>query len=323
MPRRWAGYLLALVGALVLRVAYTGWLAGVVLWWVISLPALGVLSALPALLSSRVELTAPKGEVPRGSVWGVQLRGGSALGLPLGRVWARVETTNILTGEKTQEKLTWLQPGGGERLDIPAPSVHCGVLTARVVRSWGLDALGLFRLPLGRGEPVSLCALPRAEGVELPPLPPEEEGTLRPRPGGGPGEDYDPRPYRPGDPLSAIHWKLSAKRDDLVVRETLERVPRRCLVTLDLFGTPAELDGRLDTLAGLAKSLLEAGRPFYLVWSDPESGQLTGQEIEDGAEWRACLHTLLSAPAPLTGQSLLDRTGLEGTVHIGGGEGDD
>ena len=38
MLRRWIAYLLALLGALVLRVAYTGWLAGVVLWWGCSPP---------------------------------------------------------------------------------------------------------------------------------------------------------------------------------------------------------------------------------------------------------------------------------------------
>ena len=31
-------------------------------------------------------------------------------------------------------------------------------------------------------------------------------------------EPGDARPYRPGDPLNRIHWKLSAKRDELLVR---------------------------------------------------------------------------------------------------------
>ncbi len=322
MLRRWIAYLLALLGALVLRVAYTGWLAGVVLWWVLALPVAGVLAALPALLSCKVLVTAPKEKVTRGSLWGVQLTGRSALGLPLGRVRARVEMANALTGERIQKTLTWLQPGGGGRLDIPAPSVHCGLYTARVVRAWGLDSLGLFWLPLRRGGPARLYALPRKAEGELPPLPPEGEGQLRPRPGGGPGEDYDPRPYRPGDPINTIHWKLSAKREELVVRETLENVPRQLLLTLDLFGTPGELDRRLDALSGLARGLLEAGRPFRLVTLDQVSGELTGWEIGNGEDWRACLEALLSTPAPPEGKSMLDLAGLEGAVHIGGGEGD-
>lgn len=32
---------------------------------------------------------------------------------------------------------------------------------------------------------------------------------------------YDLRPYRVGDPLKQIHWKLTAKVDELTVREPL------------------------------------------------------------------------------------------------------
>lgn len=322
MPRRWAAYLLTLLGALVLRVAYTGWLAGVVLGWVVALPAAGVLSALPALLSCRLRIAVPKAEVTRGEAWGVQLAGGSALGLPLGRVKVRVEMTNALTGERTKKEMMWLQPGEGGVLDLTAPSDHCGLFTLRVLRARALDSLGLCWLPLSRGEPVSLYVLPRTEGAALPDLPQPEEGALRPRPGGGPGEDYDPRPYRPGDPINTIHWKLSAKREELVVRETLESIPRRPLITLDRMGTPGELDRRLDTLSGVAGGLLEAGRPFHLVWLDGESGELTGWEIEDREDWGRCLYALLSTPAPRTGRSLLDLAGLNSALHIGGGEED-
>lgn len=322
MPRRRAACLLALLGALALRVAYTGWLAGVVLGWALALPAVGVLASLPALLSCRLRITAPRAEVTRGSPWGVQLTGGSPLGLPLGRVRVRVEMTNALTGERTEKEMMWLQPGAGGALNLTAPSNHCGFYTLRVTRARALDALGLFWLPLGRGEPVSLYVLPREEGVALPDLPPVEEGALRPRPGGGPGEDYDPRPYRPGDPINTIHWKLSAKREELVVRETLEPVVKHPLITLDRMGTPRELDRRLDILTGLAGGLLEVGRPFRLVSLDGESGEVTGWEIENKEDWQNCLHTLLSTPAPRTGRSLLDLPGLDSALHIGGGEED-
>ena len=322
MLRRRALYLLTLLGGLVLRVAYTGWLAGVVLGWVLALPIVGVLTALPALLSCRLRITASKAEVTRGRPWGVQLAGGSSLGLPLGRVRVRVEMANALTGERTKKEMMWLQPGDGGVLDLTAPSDHCGLFTLRVTRARALDSLGLFWLPLRRGEAVSLYVLPREEGVALPPLPPSEEGALRPRPGGGPGEDYDPRPYRPGDPINTIHWKLSAKRDEPVVRETLEPVVRHPLITLDLAGAPRELDRRLDTLSGVAGEFLEAGRPFRLVWLDGESRELTGREIRNGEDWKNCLHALLSVPVPRAGRPLLDLAGLDSALHIGGGEED-
>ena len=68
MIRRWVCWLLALLGALVLRVAYTGWLAGFVLAGVLCLPALGLLASLPAILAAKEELTPGSGPPgrPRG-----------------------------------------------------------------------------------------------------------------------------------------------------------------------------------------------------------------------------------------------------------------
>ncbi|MBR2633811.1 MAG: DUF58 domain-containing protein, partial [Lentisphaeria bacterium] len=43
----------------------------------------------------------------------------------------------------------------------------------------------------------------------------------RPKPGGGYGENYEIRQYRPGDNLNQIHWKLSAKVGDLMLREPM------------------------------------------------------------------------------------------------------
>ena len=122
--------------------------------------------------------------------------------------------------------------------------------------------------------------------------------------------------------MSSIHWKLSAKRDEPIVRETLEPVVRRPLITLDRMGTPDQLDRRLDILSGVAGELLEAGRPFRLVTLDGESDELTGWEIENREDWQSCLRTLLSTPAPRAGRSLLDLAGLNSALHIGGGEED-
>ncbi len=38
-------------------------------------------------------------------------------------------------------------------------------------------------------------------------------------PGDDPGETYDIREYQPGDSIRQIHWKLSGKLDDIMIRE--------------------------------------------------------------------------------------------------------
>lgn len=43
------------------------------------------------------------------------------------------------------------------------------------------------------------------------------------RPGDDPGETYDIREYRSGDSIRQIHWKLSGKLDDIMIREKASR----------------------------------------------------------------------------------------------------
>lgn len=46
---------------------------------------------------------------------------------------------------------------------------------------------------------------------------------FRKPPGDDPGETYDIREYRSGDSIRQIHWKLSGKLDDIMIREKASR----------------------------------------------------------------------------------------------------
>ncbi len=319
MAGRRVGYLLLLAGAVVFRIFYTGWLAGLFLPFVALLPLLGVVVSLPAALSCRLSLSAPertaRGEAAR---WTLTVK--SRLGLPLSRVRVTVESVNAMTGAITAEKQTWSLPGSGAQIQLPAPTDHCGLLTARIASAWAVDCLGLFLLPLRRGTGAQFWVEPVVRRDALPPLPQEETPGVRPRPGGGPGEDYDPRAYRPGDPLNSIHWKLSAKRDELVTRETLETVRPLPLLTFDCFGAPDALDAVLDRLAGVSGALLAEGRPHAVAWAEPISGEPLRFSIAAKGDWQACLEAILSRPAPPVGRSILDSRQLGSTLHLTGGE---
>lgn len=321
MIRRWLCWLLALVGALTLRVAYTGWLAGFVLAGILCLPPLGLLVSLPAVLAAKVELSPSPDRAERGSPASWRLTGRSALKLPLARIKVTVRTVNEMNGLFYEAKKAWFLTGAGGGVSLPAPAVHCGLLTGRLCHVWALDSLGLFWIPLRRGGPARMWVEPVPGSADLPPLPEEEASGVRPRPGGGPGEDYDPRGYRPGDPLSSIHWKLSAKRDELVTKETLERVRPLPLLTIDPFGDVDTLDATLDLLSGISSELLALGRPHGVAWADPVSGELRRCPIAGEADLRRCLEALMSQRAPLTGKSVLDQGSLGRFLHLkpGGG----
>ena len=168
--------------------------------------------------------------------------------------------------------------------------------------------LGLFVLPLKAPPPAQVLVVPRPESPGPLRLP-EGLGTPRPVPRGKSvsGEDYELRPYREGDSLRTVHWKMTAKRDELVTRELLEDRRPLPVLTLDHFGPRETLDRALDRLAGYARALLEEDRPFQVRWAHPGTGAARCCDVAGGQDWTACLTALLSDPAPLQGISVLDR----------------
>ena len=304
-----------LVGMAVLfQIFFRFYLSTFVLVLILVLPILSLLLALPGWMGSMASA------VPEASLVTV---GGSARFriilyhssfLPLIRPRVRLGWTNQLTGESGESKLTLTARKPAE---LTVPAAHCGRLVCRVEGAVCCDLLGLFPLPVRKGPERAVLILPvhlELEGKkEL--AAGENAGTvLRPRPGGGPGEDYDLREYRVGDPLRSVHWKLSSKKDELVVRETLEPQQAAIVVTYDHFGPPEDLDRTFAQLWALSRWLLQQDRPHHIQWASPLTGVAEDRAVDSPNALLACLDGAFSTPAPLEGRSILD-----GALRLPGG----
>ena len=125
------------------------------------------------------------------------------------------------------------------------------------------------------------------------------------------------RQFRPGDNLSNIHWKLSAKVDELMIREPMESARGLMLLTMDLCGTAPELDLKLGRLLWLSNWLLEQ----QIVY---DVRVLTGNGIENWTirdEWdlHKCIESLLCTPFSPEG-SIQERSFTATWQHHIGGE---
>ena len=134
---------------------------------------------------------------------------------PLPRVKVRLRWENRLTGEG--DALSWAPAPGETAGELTVPAAHCGCLACRAEGAWTCDLLGLFPIPLRKPAPAEVLSLPRPVELEVPPglLSGRSEGAaLRPRPGGGPGEDYDLRglPARRPPALRPLEAVLQAGR---------------------------------------------------------------------------------------------------------------
>ena len=127
--------------------------------------------------------------------------------------------------------------------------------------------------------------------------------------------------------MRSVHWKLSSKWDQLIVRERGASTAPLPLLTLDRFGGPEELDRLLDKLLGLSQALLRSQRPHGVLWLGRD-GQPQLRTVSDWKDQQDCLLALLGEPAPPEGLRLDSRPeplrGLEGPVfpiHVAAEEG--
>ena len=105
-------------------------------------------------------------------------------------------------------------------------------------------------------------------------------------PGHDNSELFQVREYRPGDRLQNMHWKLTAKQDDLMVKE--HSLPKACPVVLLLDVHPSKRKKRrermlpyLEAAASLVFSLTDAGCPHYVVWYDHASSDVMRIRVDD------------------------------------------
>ena len=305
MWRRRFIYGAALTGALLFQITNENYLACFLVALCVALPLVSLALSLPGMLKCRPELIAQPAELERGESGGWSLVVHAPAELPLARLTLRLRRENLLTGQLETSKLVLKGVTGQMPEILAAATEHCGLLELRADKVKVCDYLGLFTLRLKPPAPVRIVCRPvpaQCRPVEVP----DGKGA-RPSPKSasrrGPGEDYELREYRPGDPLRSVHWKLSSKWDELIVRERADTVTPLPLLTLDRFGRPEELDRLLDRVTGMSRAMLAVQRPHAVLWLDQAGGPQL-YPVSDEREYTVCLLALLSQPAPPTGPAL-------------------
>jgi len=212
-----AVYGLALGGAVLFYCFYFGQLAWYVLMLAVCLPLFSLVVSLPAMLTAGIVLHAPAAvEREKTCVLQVYMLGW----MPAARMEVRISVEDRT--HPGQDCARWLHLRGEAPAEWELDTAHCAALRCSVRRAWVYDYLGLFRLPVRRPGAVIVTVRPRPVALSPePPLPGAVSGgPMKPRVGAY-AEEHELRPYRPGDPMRTVHWKLTAKTGEMIVREAL------------------------------------------------------------------------------------------------------
>lgn len=241
----------------------------------------------------QVRLLVPIPMADRGEDVSFELRLWNPTVLPVMNADIRITYWNQFRNQKMTKKLTvWADGRSQSCYQYQLASEHCGRLVICADRVRVRDYLGLlsFAVPGEQREIISvlpgLFDFPVEAEEELPYLSGESDDFDKGKGGDDPSEVFQVRPYRAGDRLQSIHWKMTARSEELMVKEFSLPVSCQTAVFLDLHGEAGELscwetaDDYLETVLSLEAGLLEAGRRNYAAWYDRSSGELFRKKME-------------------------------------------
>ncbi len=200
--------------------------------------------------------------------------------LPMMRLEVLLVTEDLCAGVKTKKwvKLAAIPRGEGSFVRMVSFS-GTGTYRLHLKRFRVYDFTGLFSGKVRGKSEVRIQVMPKLHDVQV-----RLSQTVRNfygesdvydehMPGHDNSELFAVREYRKGDRLQNIHWKLTAKQDDLMVKE--HSLPKACPVVLFLgYHTkkknrkPERMIAYLEAVASLSFSMLDANCPHYVVWYD-------------------------------------------------------
>lgn len=269
-----------------------------------------------ALTGRKITCTgAAGGSAPRGESAALNIRVSNGSRLPVGSVLLRFQLQNLLTGDSRQVELP-ISLGGkkSKDLSIELPTEHCGCLAAVDGVLECSEPFGLFHKVRKADVSGSYSVLPKETGIEL-----SENQIMQydmesyiysmERSGGDPSETFQIREYRPGDPVKGIHWKLSAKTGQTMLREPGLPVENNILVLIDKCQemTPDQIDDMADLALSISRQLLRKEIAHSVGWVDLERGGFALAYIQDELSLWDCYTKFLASPCRAAEESTIQR----------------
>ncbi len=295
-------YLTVLAASLVFFWAYREWLSWVLLVVVLCTPWFSLLLSIPAMARMELRVASPE--------WVKQYKYSNLLLMghcryPHPTVRGRIRCRNLMNGDAITLR-------SGDMM----PTDHCAAWELRVIKAKVYDYLGLFYRRIRNSRTSWLYVMPLENPMTTPPDLTEYLATaFKPKPGGGYAENHELRLYRPGDNLHQIHWKLTAKTGKLILREPMQPIKGKAVVSLELSGSEAMVDKKLGRLLWLSGYLLEQDVPHEIHCLTGEGVQVFPVSTQEGAQ--RALRELMKLPV-IPQEQKIDFIPASWRYHIGG-----
>ncbi len=274
MARNRIVYAAVVVSACLFYSFYFRWFSWYMLLLVLALPLFSLLCSLPAMLSLRIQTEAPVA-VQRKRRAELVFSARALLPVAVCRVVVVYKTPFNGSGEK---KTLYLPLG---KTVTPLPVEHCGVLKYTIEPVRVYDYLGLFCLKVREEQKGEVLVCPVATAPEAIPKPVVTQPVRYQKSAIGSNEAYELREYVPGDDLRTVHWKATAKKDELIVREPMTEEKAPVVLTFDPGITAETADWVLERVLWVSHWLISQDKAHEIYWQETIGGARRSASIRE------------------------------------------
>lgn len=230
-----------------------------------------------------VDILSEKNMLSKGTPMKVKIQFKNRSVWPILQLQANITVKNCFYPEKRERHFISVAVSGRsfEQIELEIMENSCGQVDISIEDIAVFDYFRLSKWKLKENYDFQYIVLPKQRKIELTEIGTDiaesdnDEYTMR-KYGQESMEVADIRPYIPGDRLQRIHWKLSAKQDDWMVKEYQIVQEREITLVAELYnGEEGVLDQLLDGFFSLCGSLLDLERDFTFMWYNDRTGQMS------------------------------------------------
>ena len=232
-----------------------------------------------------VELLPGPHSLGRGEAFSLQLQIKNRGRFPVARCQAELLARHQFYGDPNKTVVeTPIFSKNTQTISYSVAPRHTGKITFALGEVRLYDFLGITCIQLDPGSRFVLPVLPAFVdsaariGMDFFRHVPDSNTFSRHRRGDDSSETFKLREYQPGDRINHIHWKLTAKAGEMIVKESSFPLQDTTCIFLELYRVSGSredknyLDAILETLCVLSPLFLQEGIEHTVYWYDLQNG---------------------------------------------------
>lgn len=304
-------YIIFLILAGVFAIFYNNYFTGILFLVILLIPVILYLILSGTASHIKVELLPGNTIIKKGETERIILVFINKSNFPLNRILIPIQYVNEVTGVKRQRIVELaLDQQCKQKIRIDLSSNHCGNIHIIIKKIILFDFLHIWkkRKKLSLHKVITVVPQIHDTGINLinkvytNDASVDSEKYSKEKKGEDVSEVFEIRDYRRGDKPNRIHWKLSQKLDQVMIKEFSE--PLKDSIAFLLYPYCKEkgevllhlVDGFLESIITLSNSCLRGGKIHTMMWYDASLEQYRDMQLNKAEDMYLAVQSLLKSP---------------------------